>query len=120
MLTESRLVVIHPTDDSRLADDIGNALIGEHGESSLHVIQSDHGLLRIRQQRVGQAQGLSESPVNLHRIGADPDDSAIHGLYGFMYITEATRFDRSPFGEVLEVKVENHVLEASPLGQLER
>ena len=36
-----------------------------------------------------------------------------------MYITEATRLDGSPFGEVLEVEIEDDMLQAAPVRQRE-
>jgi hypothetical protein len=52
-----------------------------------------------------------------HRVRADSNDYPIKGFYGFMYVTETTRFNRSPFGEILEVKIKNNILEPRPIGE---
>ena len=54
-----------------------------------------------------------------HRVRADSDNHPIEGLYGFMHVTEATRFDCSPFGEIPQVEVKNDVLEPSPFRESE-
>ncbi len=56
----------------------------------------------------------------LDRVGADADDQGILGNDGFVHVPEATRLDGSALGEILQVEVQHHVLQAEPFGQREQ
>lgn len=58
--------------------------------------------------------------MTLDRVGADADDQGVLGNDGFVYIPEATRLDGSALGEILQVEVKHHVLQAEPVGQREQ
>ena len=54
------------------------------------------------------------------RVGADADDQSVFGNDGFVCIPEATRLDGSALGEILQIEVKHHVLQAEPVGQREQ
>jgi hypothetical protein len=119
MLPESQLVVIHAANDASLTDDVRHSLGGKQWQPSLDIVLPDYALVGIGQERVGKVEGLTEAPMAVHRVRADSNDHPVEGNYGFMYITEATRFNRSPFGEILQVKIKNNILEPRPVRQAE-
>ena len=112
--------MVSATDYGGFAHDVGNALVGKQRQGSFDVVKPAHSFVVIGQQGIGQAQGCAETAMAIHGVWADPDDCPVQGHDGFMYITEATRFNGSPLGEIFEVKVENYVLEAGPVRQIER
>lgn len=112
--------MVSATDHGGFAHDVGSALVGKQWQASFDVVKSTHAFVGIGQQWIGQAEGFAETAMAIHGVWADPDDHPVQRHDGFMYITEATRFNGSPLGEILEVKVENYVLEADPVRQVER
>ena len=94
--------MVSATDYGGFAHDVGNALVGKQRQGSFDVVKPAHSFVVIGQQGIGQAQGCAETAMAIHGVWADPDDCPVQGHDGFMYITEATRFNGSPLGEIFD------------------
>jgi hypothetical protein len=77
MLPESQLVVIHTADDASLTDDVRHSLGGKQWQQSLDIVLPDYALIGIGQERVRKVEGLTETPMAVHRVRADSNDHPV-------------------------------------------